>query len=449
MVHDFRANTLRRLLFVTAFGTLLLCSAASCEPEGRKNELSALNPGLSPLADGNRDLLFRRLAAAFDQRYARHLEKNRNRNFSTNFRVYYLRQELQALIDMWRATGRRSYLDEAKKLVLEAIKDSMSNRRPLLLNRRQRGTWPCFESKASLKSTGGHNQINDFQGAAGFLMVAVALKQAGQDGSKEIADFVETNIVEKWLYYRPSVTPNVLAGPRSNRYLLVALDSARDKREHFAAICLDLDRLGYSKHRYGQWGRFLVGLYAGTKRNLDQPAPRASELGSYAPADWGLVHQESTGALVWYYVPNWRLKKQVRVLDTSHANRTVWLATQAYEAGLVDKSTVERLSTTLKKVIWKPDKGPFYFSNILDGSDVQVQNTGPGRKGNVWFGWHRLAAYDASLHDLFVSLGYDLVNGGKNIPEGAQNKSMANAPLCLIGWAARLLSPSGVPSRFP
>jgi hypothetical protein len=53
------------------------------------------------------------------------------------------------------------------------------------------------------------------------------------------------------------------------------------------------------------------------------------------------------------------------------------------------------------------------------------------------------------LKDLFISLAYDLTNGGPNIPKGAQNKAMEEAPLCFYAWAARLLSANGDPKIFP
>jgi hypothetical protein len=66
----------------------------------------------------------------------------------------------------------------------------------------------------------------------------------------------------------------------------------------------------------------------------------------------------------------------------------------------------------------------------------------------MWFGWHRLAAYDDDLMTLFISLAYDLTNGGPNMPL-SQNKTMEEAPLCFYAWAARLLAPEGRPRAFP
>ena len=93
-------------------------------------------------------------------------------------------------------------------------------------------------------------------------------------------------------------------------------------------------------------------------------------------------------------------------------------------------------------------KGPFYFNNFIDGSDRRRPGLGSGCGGNVWFGWHRLAAYDNAVKDLFLSLAYDLTNGGPNMPL-SQNKTMENAPLCFYAWAARLLAPDGKPQEFP
>jgi hypothetical protein len=432
----------------------LICILVIISPAAESNEpLPELKPQVSPLDPLNRPLLLKRLVAAFDRQYAAHLRKNESKNLSDDMAVYYLRQELQALIDMWRAAGKSAYLEQANNRVVKAIADAQSNQRSLLWRNRSRGTWPCFFLKSAESQTGGHNQLCDFQGAAGFLMVADALNQAGRDGWKDIADFVEQNIVEKWLFYAPSIKPEDFQGPRSKIYLLDVLNTARDIREHFAVICMDLNKLGYQKYPYQQWAEFLTNLYIGFRSDLRQSPPEALGLGRQAPRDWGILPLKSTGGYVWYYIPDWRRKGKTAVFDTAHANRTVWLAARAYHDGLIDKAGLDMFINTFKKQIWKPEKNPFYFANFVDGSDVAYIDPKhgvlpPGYKGQVWFGWHRLAAYDDAVKDLFVSIAYDLTNGGSNMPL-SQNKTMENAPLCFYAWAARLLAPDGKPQEFP
>ena len=436
---------------------VILCStfiSAVTSPAGESDiRLPELNPQASPLDQANQSLLLKRLIAAFDREYATHVRKNTSKNLSDDMAVYYLRQELQALIDMWRATGKLAYLEQANNRVIKAIADAKSNQRPLLRHNRPRGIWPCFFLKEAEEQTGGHNQICDFQGAAGFLMVADALNQAGLDGWKDIADFVEKNIVEKWLFYTPSIKPEDFDGPRSKIYLLAVLNTARDIREHFAVICMDLHKLGYQKYPYLQWAECLTNLYVGFRSDLYQSPPMTWELGRHSPSDWGVLPRESTGGYVWYFIPDWRRKGKTAVLDTAHANRTVWLAVRAYHEGLIDKTGLDMFINTLKKQIWKPEKNPFYFANFVDGSDISYDDPKhgtlpPGYKGHVWFGWHRLAAYDNAVKNLFLSLAYDLTNGGPNMPL-SQNKTMENAPLCFYAWAARLLAPDGKPQEFP
>jgi hypothetical protein len=448
---NIQASRHRVLLFAVL--NSILVSALVCPASESDARLPSLKPNLSPLAEANRPLLFKRLVAAFDQRYAAHLRKNGIRNLADDFAVYYLRQELQALIDMWRATGNLTYLQQAKELVFKAMADAKSSPRRLLWHNRPRGTWPCFLNKQVEKQTGGHNQICDFQGAAGFLMVANALKQAEQDGWKEIADFVERGIVEKWLFYIPSLRPNSFQGPRSSIYILTALNTARDKREHFATMCMDLHRLGFRKYPYQLWAEYLTNLYIGLRANPSQRPPGAWALGRRAPGDWGVIPRKSTGGYVWYFIPDSKRKDKIAVLDTGHANRTAWLAAKAYHEGLIDRARIDGFINTLKKHIWKPQKNPFYFANFVDGSDAPYQDPKhgslpPGYKGHVWFGWHRLAAYDDNLKDLFLSLAYDLTRGGPNMPL-SQNKTMENAPLCLYAWAARLSSTEGQIQMFP
>jgi len=412
---------------------LFLCSICiAAESDVRLPELKAQ---ASPLDETNRSGLLKRLVAAFDREYATHVRKNKSKNLSDNMAVYYLRQELQALIDMWRATGKSDYLEQANDRVIKAMADAKSNQRPLLRHNRPRGTWPCFFLEN------------------GFLMVADVLNQAGKDGWKDIADFVEKNIVEKWLFYPPSIKPEHFQGPRSNTYLLAVLNTARDIREHFAVICMDLHKLGYRKYPYRQWAECLTNLYVGFRSDMRQSPPKAWGLGRQSPGDWGILPRESTGGYVWYYIPDWRRKGITAVLDTAHANRTAWLAARAYHEGLIDKAGLDMFLKTFKKQIWKPEKNPFYFANFVDGSDVSYDDPkhgklAPGYKGHVWFGWHRLAAYDNAVKNLFLSLAYDLTYGGPNMPS-SQNKTMANAPLCFYAWAARLLAPDGKPQEFP
>lgn len=430
-----------------------LVLAIVCTASESNVNLPGLIPNLYPLAKANRPFLFKRLVVAFDQRYAAHIQKSKYTSLADDFVVYYLRQELQALIDMWRATGNLTYLQQADEVVFKAMEDAKSNQRQLLWHNQSRGSWPCFFLKETEKQTGGHNQICDFQGASGFLMVADALKQSKYEGWKEIASFVEKNIVEKWLFYTPSIKPEHFQGPDSRIYLLAALDTSRDKREHFATICMDLHKLGYSKYSYRQWAECLTDLYIGLRSDTSELPPASWGLGRYAPSDWGVVPRKSTGGYVWYFVPDWKRENKIAVLDTAHANRTVWLATKAYYEGYVDKARIDSFINTLKKQVWKPDKNPFYFANFIDGSDIPYHDPKygdlePGYKGHVWFGWHRLAAYDNIVKDIFLSLAYDLTNGGPNMSL-SQNKTMENAPLCFYAWGARLLASEGEPQVFP
>jgi len=436
------------VILCSIFVLAVLCSATESDIR-----LPNLKSKVSPLDETNRPLLLKRLVAAFDQEYASHVRKNKPKKLSDNVAVYYLRQELQALIDMWRATGKPDYLEQANNRVIKAMADAKSNQRPLLRRNRPRGTWPCFFLGKVEKETGGHNQLCDFQGSAGFLMVADALKQTGQDDWKDIADFVEKNIVEKWLFYAPSIKPEHFQGPRSKIYLLTILNTARDIREHFAVICMDLHKLGCRKYPYQQWAECLTKLYIGFRSDLRQSPPKTWGLGRHTPNDWGILLSKSTGGYVWYYIPDWRRKRKTAILDTAHANRTAWLAARAYYEGFIGIAGLDMFLKTFKKQIWKPEKNPFYFANFVDGSDVAYDDPKhgilpPGYKGHVWFGWHRLAAYDNVIKDLFLSLAYDLTNGGPNMPL-SQNKTMENAPLCFYAWAARLLALDGKPQKFP
>lgn len=411
--------------------------------------LPVLNPNYSPLAVENRPLLYNRLIMAFARDHIAHELRSQGRTLNDGMAVYYLQRELQALIDMWQATGYSSYLDQASGLAQQAIKEAGASPRMLIWHDEPRGEWPCFYLESVLAKTGGHNQLCDFQGSAGFLMVARALQQVNRPEWQPIADFVEHDVVEKWLYYKPSITEEQIKGPESDKYLLVILNSGRDVREHFACICLDLYTLGYRSYPYRDWAGLLIDLYLTPRYEPNQPAPYQDKMPDRIPSDWGLFANTDEQGYVWMSIPSYDPNSSTDALDTSHANRTAWLAAKACTEGLVSKSVVLGLANTFRFRIWAPEKGPFYFNNYVDGTDADLGGLTGGRGGNIWFGWHRLAVFDPELQDLFLSIAYDLSNGGPNLPDGAQNKTMQDAPLCLEAWGVRLLSTKSQPFRFP
>jgi hypothetical protein len=410
-------------------------------------ELPALNPQFSPISNQNRIPLFNRLVVAFDQTYLANFEKNRTKSLADDSGFYYLRQELQALIDMWQATKKPVYLEQASLRAAQALTDARKAPRPLLWHGESRGEWPCFFYQQVEQHTGGHSQLNDFQGATGLLMVASALKQANQPGWDILAAQVQEQIVHKWMTYKPGITNQQLQGPESPTILMAILDSGRDKREHFAVMCLDLDQLGQTAYPYRAWGTLLTKLYAGPRAERDTPPPHAELFGAAVPPDWGLMPHATHEGFVWYYAKG--RGQPLQIMDTSHGNRTVWLACRGVALGILEQDQRDGLIRTLKQQVWNPGKGPFYFNNCVDGSNPTVQKMSPGLKGNLWFGWHRLAAHDMALRDLFLSMAYDLTRTGAFLPERSQNKTMVEARLCYFAWGARLLASRTEARTFP
>ena len=415
------------------------------ERERRLSALAALAPEFRAPSPEGAAALLSELVRAFDLRYARLRDAESTRGPGGGDSVYFLRRRLPALLDMWRATGERRYLAEAHRLTREAIRSAEET--PCLLLRRgeNRGSWPCFFSESLVGVTGGHSMLLDLQGSAGFLMVARALREAGRPGWQAVSDFVASAVLEKWLIHYPAETRERHEWEASKRTLISRVNNARDQREHFAAISLDLADLGHTGFPYRDWGEFLIRVYLGSRESLEQRSPLADELGSLLPNDWGVIPTQE-GMSIWYWGSG--KDKRLAIPDTSHANRTLWLATKAYELALISRPELDRFIAVLKFRVWNPGASPFAFRNFVDGSDDDVGGLTAGRAGNVWFGWHRLAAYDADLRALFVALAVELARGGRRIPQ-SQNRDMQNAPLCLIAWGARLLSSQGVPAERP
>lgn len=415
----------------------------------RRVSMQPPSPSLSRATFTKSAPLLESLVSAFDRDYLTRITDDENRDLCEGMTVYYLRRELQGLLDMWRATGDLAYLNCAKSLTLQAIDEATANPRPLIWHDEPRGDWPCFYLATVEAETGGHSQLCDFQGSVGFLMVALALREVNDPAVRDIAVFVETQIIEKWLYYKPSITPWHMQNANSFNNVLAILNRGRDTREHFASLCLDLHTLGSRKYAYRMWAERLLELYLTIRYDPDQPAPNSEGIAHLIPDDWGLLAQEADEDYTWLLIPNYETDSPYPAIDTSHGNRTAWLAARAYSDGLIDESVLNGLVNTLKSRIWAPEMGLFYFNNYADGTDEALDGLTPGRGGNVWFGWHRLATYDPDLAILFIALACDLIEGGPNLPTGAQNKTMANAPLCLEAWAARLLAPASRPHSFP
>jgi hypothetical protein len=442
----------RWVLFVTGLIVATFCVAvwAQTGPTIGEAALPGLDPNLAPTAEENLPLLYQRLVLAFDNDYGTYLMNHEHRDLSDGMTIYYLRQELQALTDMWRATSKDTYLNMAADLVLQAIQTASDHPRPLLYPDDAQADWPCFYLESVQAQTGGHNQLCDFQGCAGFLHVARILQQLDRPEWKLITDFVEHQVVEKWLYYKPGINAwDMTVNPNSADNLFIILNAGRDVREHLACICLDLYALGRRDYAYDRWAGRLIEMYLTPRYDVNQPAPHQDEMPDHIPANWGLFIRTTPDGKTWLSIPNYDPARWSEPADTSHANRTAWLAAKAYAEGFVGPEVIEGLVNTFRYQIWTPEKGSFYFTNYADGSDGSIDGLSSGRGGNVWFGWHRLAAHDEGLRTLFLNLAYDLTCGGPNLPDGAQNKSMLNAQTCLEAWAARLLADDGWPCIFP
>jgi len=444
------SNSSRREIAVFLLGCALICAwpgaAWPRSADGLAKAATETKPGNPsrkemPAEPG--------LVETFGQDYLVHVANNEGRNLADGMTVYYLRRELQALVDMWRATGDLAYLDTATDLTLQAIDAAQANPRPLIWHGELRGQWPCFYLPTVESETGGHNQLCDFQGAVGFMLVARALRQVKDSTARDIAAFVNSEIVEKWLYYKPSMTLWHMQNDNSFDNALATLNTGRDVREHFACLCLDLHRLGFRKYAYRTWAKRLLELYLTIRYDPNEAPPNSEGIEGLIPDDWGLLAQQADEGYTWLLIPSYAGSGSNLAIDTSHGNRTAWVAARAYSEGLLDAEVLYGLINTLEFRIWAPEKGLFYFNNFADGSDDEFNGLTPGRGGNVWFGWHRLATYDEDLEALFIVLALDLAAGGPNLPDKAQNKTMANAPLCLEAWGARLLSTEGRPHVFP
>jgi len=412
-----------------------MCCAKAAPPK--------LDNRFSPIAEQNQQQLHELLVFTFDQKYAVYSRKRKDVNYTvpTGYEVYFLKREIQALVDMWKATGDKGYLKKALERTRKAIHDGMNNRQPLWHGRKYIGSYPCYLNADVVdEKNPGHSKLYDIQAAYAFMLVASELNKAGMDGWESIADFVEVNLIEKWLYRDYEITKGSQLAQemiQSGEIVLKKMCSVRDQREMFGSVCLYMHDINRKTYPYLKWAKLLCKIYLSERESLSVEIKEDVYLSELYPKDWGVINNHKTGGLLWY----WSMKNTPPFLmDTSHANRTAWFACEAYEHGLITSEHLKRFVNTLKHQIWKKDKPGFYFANMIDGTDPRIKSQGPGQRGNIWFGWHRLAAYDEELEDLFISMAYDLTNGGPNIADGTLNKFQRMAPMCLMAWGARLIS---------
>ena len=364
--------------------------------------------------------------------------------------VYHLQRELQACVDMWRATGSSTYLEQATDLALCAVEEARENPRPLMWHGESRGEWPCFYLDTVAAQTGGHSQLCDFQGAAGFLSCGPGPATSSTcPTSRQIADFVEQDIVRKWLYYKPSIKPEHLTGPESRHVPPGRPELRRAVREHFACICLDLHAMGYDSYPYRDWAKLLIDLYLTPRYDPGQPAPYEDLMPERIPRDWGLPVVTTADGVVWLSIPD---------LDPNNpTGRAGHLACQPHRVaggeGLCGRARrPERRRRPCQHASLSDlgsREGPVLLQQLRRRQRLQarrprrragrqhlVRLASPGRLQPAT--WKSCSSRSRTISP----------TAGPTCPTAPRTRPCSEAPLCLEAWAARLLT-AGQTRTFP
>jgi hypothetical protein len=246
-------------------------------------------------------------------------------------------------------------------------------------------------------------QLEDLQattalarGARLILTDEALLKKYGHRANV-LKDFVQHDVVEKWLEARRSTT--WFRANASNTRRLFS-----DKTALLVRVLLDLYRCDKTE-RYRDLAEELL---SGFRRRL-------------VPSKHGSLIWDTGGA---------------GVLDTSHANRMPYMAVDAYDSRvLIERHQIEGLARLLTDVIWNQSPLSPQFANFIDGNNGPVFRRGPWGNGQIYSGWLTLGRYDARVQTVGEATLTALTRGTLNPSLRYMNSLYGK--LSLIGHLSR------------
>ena len=266
---------------------------------------------------------------------------------------YYLAWQLDAVIQIWQATGDNAYLDDALKIIETCISKATSVRGGQYLG------WSVTDLDSDFFVKHGSYLYESYL----FRFVATLLRIMHQSPNlremddyqsryENILEFTEVNIFEKWYTKSPE---------HDEMYLLNAHMSS-----HFARIGMELYIIkGDPVYKEVFDNISFKGLPNRNGANLrDQ------------------LHSNPKVPSAYTWASKW---DSPRVQDTSHGSDIVSFWVTAYENDMYwNKDDIDALISTLNDVVWTVDE-PLMFTANVDGTDGSNE-------------------FDAGFH-CFISLG--------------------------------------------
>jgi hypothetical protein len=328
---------------------------------------------------------------------------------SGNGGTYYtFSYAFDGILSMFEGTHDVKYLEQALAWAEQMVKGATIV--DMHGKRNWKGPWASPYSSTPITY-----QLYEFQGAsplarlARIILTDPGLKATYGARAQAIYRFVKDHIADKWLYarkaesaFRYQVTHNrVYPGPQML----------------FARIILDLARIDGNPAYLSLVRALIEGFIARTE-------------------------PYSGGSLIWDLGDSPSVAGQS--LDTSHAAKYPFTATEAYAAGIgFTQAHVAGLARLLTEVIWDRSTTSPRFTNLIDGTNPWFGSNPPYGIGQIYAGWATLGAYDsharlvaeATLKAIIAgvrnpSLDYMRSSVGKMELAGHVTRNMRFAGLC-------------------
>jgi hypothetical protein len=350
--------------------------------------------------------------AAFDATYSAHAAELDQMAASGDGESYYTFQyALDATLSMYEATGDASYVQRALAWAGTMVAAAT------IIDPAGYANWPgswCDTEDFGGGGSGGScpypsiaYQLDDFQGSTELARLARLVlldpNAAPEDTSAAgaVREFVVKNVVEKW-------GP---AGRGSVEYLVADAQNLtlplNDKAMLFGRILLELETISAAlgplpyETDSTPWldaiGQAFVARLAPFDPTNAQSCPSSGDCNDSGgeavcnPLAPTAPPAEPT-AITWDVGLGW---DSCKALDTSHANRYPYLASEMAHRGRVfDSDQITGLARLLSRVLYNGNAADPRIRNFIDGSQCTFITRGPDECGLIYSGWVVLAEWD-------------------------------------------------------
>ena len=290
---------------------------------------------------------------------------------------------IDGLTSMWLSTGNEKYLSSAYDLTVSILSDSKVSQSIASSAFQNKDSYRAWISNKGVKST---TEVVLYEG---YLFEAVSrmlyeIQERGVDitsfervSPKEVLDFVETHVWQKW--------SNRSAKSEGNKYTLFMRRRVH-MASHWATIALYLRQLTGKK----EYGQFVDSFDKALRDNLRKVSNNGSSLYIWN-SSWDRP-------VLFADVP---ASKITIIQDVSHANSVVNYIYTAVKlgSGVWAEQDIELLINTLKENVISKGR-PGQFNDNVDGSAL-TQRQGSGAFQSA--GWVKLSEFDAPLREYYES----------------------------------------------